>query len=178
MRRRTDTDEGPLSEAPVVAMLPVDPLAVALVLLVAGIVASFVPLVPGGGLSMAGVGYYWYVTGDPGILALLALLGLGALAVVFDWLSGALAANAGGASLRTTAIAAAVTLPLLVVLGPLGLLVGVAGTVFALEYHRHGDVELGLRAAAYATVGVLASTAMQVLVTAAVLAGFLVVVFL
>ncbi|QLD84335.1 DUF456 family protein [Natronomonas halophila] len=159
-------------------MLPVDPLAVALVLLVAGIVASFVPLVPGGGLSMAGVSYYWYATGDPGILALLALLGLGALALVFDWLGGALAANAGGASLRTTAIAAVVTLPLLVVLGPLGLLVGVAGTVFALEYHRHGDVELGLRAAAYATVGVLASTAMQVLVTAAVLAGFLLVVFL
>jgi uncharacterized protein YqgC (DUF456 family) len=159
-------------------MLPVDPLYVALGLLVAGIVASFVPLVPGGGLSMAGVGYYWYVTGDPGILALLALLGLGVLAVVFDWLSGALAANAGGASLRTTAIAAVVTLPLLVVLGPLGLLVGVAGTVFALEYRRHGDAERGLRAAAYATVGVLASTAMQVLMTTAVLAGFLLVVFL
>jgi uncharacterized protein YqgC (DUF456 family) len=159
-------------------VLPIDPLYVALLLLVAGIVASFVPLVPGGVLSMAGVGYYWYVTGEPGLLVLLALLGLGALALVFDWLGGALAANVGGASLRTTAIVAAVTLPLLLVLGPLGLLVGVAGTVFALEYRRHGDVELSARAAGYATVGMLASTAMQVLVTGAVLAGFLLVVFL
>lgn len=159
-------------------MLLVDPLYVALILLVAGILASFVPLVPGGGLSMAGVGYYWYVTGDPGLLVLVALLGLGVLALVFDWVAGALAANVGGASLRTTAIAAVVTLPLLVVLGPLGLLVGTAGTVFALEYHRHGDVELSLRTAAYATVGVLASTAMQVLMTGAVLVGFLLVVFL
>jgi uncharacterized protein YqgC (DUF456 family) len=159
-------------------MLPVDPLYVALALLVAGIVGSFLPLVPGGGLSMLGVGYYWYVTGEPGTLVLVGLLGLGLLAVAFDWLAGALAANVGGASMRTTAIAAVVTLPLLVVLGPLGLLVGVAGTVFALEYRRHGDVELSLRAAAYATVGVLASTAMQVLMTASVLVGFLLVVFL
>lgn len=159
-------------------MLPVDPLYVTLLLLVAGILASFVPLVPGGGLSMAGVGYYWYVTGDPGPVVLVALLGLGLLALVFDWLAGALAANVGGASLRTTAIAAVVTLPLLLVLGPLGLLVGTAGTVFALEYHRHGGVEKSLRAAAYATVGLLASTAMQVLTTGAVLVGFLLVVFL
>jgi uncharacterized protein YqgC (DUF456 family) len=156
-------------------MVPVDPLYVTLVLLVAGIVASFVPLVPGGAVSMLGVGYYWYVTGDPGLVA---LLGLGALALVFDWLAGALAANVGGASLRTTAIAAVVTLPLLLVLGPLGLLIGVAGTVFALEYHRHGDIDLSLRAAAYATVGVLASTAMQVLATGAVLVGFLLAVLL
>lgn len=159
-------------------MLPIDPLYVALILLVAGIVGSFLPLVPGGGLSMAGVGYYWYVTGEPGTLVLVGLLGLGLLAVAVDWLAGALAANVGGASMRTTAIAAVVTLPLLVVLGPLGLLVGVAGTVFALEYRRHGDVELSLQAAAYATVGVLASTAMQVLMTASVLVGFLLVVLL
>jgi hypothetical protein len=159
-------------------VLPFDPLYVAVVLLAAGVVASFLPLIPGGGLSMAGVGYYWYATGEPGLLALVGLLALGALAVVFDWVGGALAANVGGASLRTTAIVAAVTLPLLVVLGPLGLLVGVAATVFVLEYRRHDDAELALRAAAYATVGVLASTAMQALLTGAALVGFLLVVFL
>lgn len=39
-------------------MLPVDPVVVAVVLLVAGIVSSFVPLVPGGVVSLLGVGYY------------------------------------------------------------------------------------------------------------------------
>jgi uncharacterized protein YqgC (DUF456 family) len=162
----------------VVAVLPIDPLYVALALLVAGIAGSFLPLVPGAGLSMLGVGYYWYVTGAPGAFVLVVLFGLGVVALAFDWVGGALAANVGGASTRTTAIAAVVTLPLLLVLGPLGLLVGVAGTVFALEYRRHDDVELALHAAAYATVGVLASTAMQVVVTTAMLAVFLLAVFL
>lgn len=157
-------------------MLPVDPLYVAVLLLVAGVIGSFLPLVPGGGLSIGGVGYYWYLTGEPGTLALVVMVGLGLLAIAFDWLGSALAANVGGASLRTTALVALVTIPLLFVLGPLGLLVGTAGTVFVLEYHRHGDVELSLRTAVYATVGLLASTAMQALVTASVLVIFLVAV--
>lgn len=155
-----------------------EPVHIATVLLVAGIGASFVPLVPGSGLSLVGVGYYWFATGEPGIVVLLFLLGLGTLALLFDWLGSALAAKVGGASLRTTAIAAVVTIPLLVVLGPLGLLVGVAGTVFTLEYLRHGDIQRGLRTAGYATVGVLASTAMQVLLTATMLVGFLLAVLL
>lgn len=157
-------------------MVAVDPFVVAVALLLAAVVASVVPLVPGGLLSMLGVGYYWYATGDPGLLMVLALVGLGVLALVFDWLGGAVSAHVGGASTRTTAIAAVAAVALLFVLGPLGALLGIAGTVFALEFRRHGDVERGLRTAGFATVGTLASSVMQVLLTGIVLGSFLLVV--
>jgi len=154
-------------------MVSVDPFAVALVLLVAAVVASVVPLVPGGLLSMVGVGYYWQATGDLGTLAGVALLALALLTLVVDWFGGAISAKAGGASMQTTAIAAVAAVVLMLLLGPLGALLGIGGTVFALEFRRHGDVERGLRTAAVTTVGMLASTAMQVVLTGSVLVGFL-----
>lgn len=157
-------------------MVVVDPFVVALALLVAAVVASVVPLVPGGLLSMAGVGYYWYATGEPGTVVVVGLLGLGTLALVLDWFGGAASARVGGASLRTTAVAGVAAFALLFVLGPLGAVLGVAGTVFAFELRRHGDVERGLRTAAVTTVGMLASSAMQVLLTGVVLAGFVLAV--
>ncbi|MFQ3319180.1 MAG: hypothetical protein ACI8UR_002059 [Natronomonas sp.] len=156
--------------------LSLTPLAIAIAVLVVAIFATAIPFVPAGGVSMAGVGYYWHATGEPGTVVLVALLSLGVVTVLLDWLGGALSARAGGASLRTTAIAAVVALPLLFVFGPLGVLLGVAAGVFALEYRRHGDVERGLRTAGYATVGLLASTAMQAFLTSMVLVGFLLAV--
>jgi len=55
---------------------------------------------------------------------------------------GSIAARAGGASWLTTAAAATVGIILLmVVTGPLGLLVGLFGTVFVLEFVRNGELE-------------------------------------
>lgn len=159
-------------------MVAIDPLVVAGALLVAGVLASFVPVVPGGLLSAAGVGYYWYLTGSPNAIAAVALVTLGLAAVVFDWVGGAVAAHVGGASTRTTAVAAVVAVVSLFVFGPLGALVGLAVTVFLLEVRRHGDARRGVRTALFATVGAFASTAMQLLLTATVLVGFLVVVLL
>jgi uncharacterized protein YqgC (DUF456 family) len=156
-------------------VLPIDPLFVAVALLVGGVIASVLPLIPGGALSMLGVGYYWSATDDLGTVALAAFLSLGAMALLFEWLAGAISAQVGGASLRTTAIAGVAAFVLLFVLGPLGALLGIAGTVFVLEYRRHGDLERGIRTAGYATVGMLASTAMQVLFTGTVLVAFLLV---
>ena len=48
-------------------------------------------------------------------------------------------------------------------------MVGVAATVFVVEFAQHADAEAGLRIAAYATVGVLASTVVQVLLTGSIL---------
>jgi len=61
-------------------------------------------------------------------------------------------------------------------LGPLGLVAGVFVVVFALEVRRHGEADRGARTAAYATVGILVSTVMQVLLTATVLTVFLLAV--
>lgn len=154
----------------------VDPLFVAVVLLLAGVIASVVPLVPGGLLSALGVGYHWYMTGEPAGVALVGLLAFGLLTLVFDYLGSAVSARFGGASLRTTVIAGIAAIAFMFVLGPLGALLGIAAVVFVLEFRRHGDIERGVRTAAYATIGMLASAGMQIVLTATVLVAFLVIV--
>ncbi|WP_255149469.1 DUF456 domain-containing protein [Halorarius halobius] len=157
--------------------LPLLP-AVALLLCVAGVVGSILPGLPGAVLSLSGVLLFWWHTGytRPGPLLLAVLLGLAMLALLADWFGGAVAAKAGGASTLTTVVAALVGLLLLFVAGPLGVVLGIGGTVFALEYRENGDPEASLRTAAYTTVGMLASAAVQALLTATVLVGMLFVV--
>lgn len=156
-------------------MVGVDPHLVAVVLLVLGVAGSVVPLVPGALLSLAGVLGYWWATGftSPGPLALALLIGGALLALAVDLFAGAVAAHAGGASRRTTLLAAVVGLALLPFAGPLGVVAGVALTVFAVEFRREDPVA-SLRTAGYATVGMLGSALVQALLTLAVLAGFLV----
>jgi hypothetical protein len=153
---------------------------VAFVLLVVGVAGSLVPLVPGALASLGGVYLYWWASGyaAPGPVALVGLTVLGLVAIVVDHFSGPIAARAGGASLTTTAVAAVVGFALFFVAGPFGILFGIAGTVFVVEFARNDDVDASLRMAAYATVGVLASSAVQVVLTTAILVVMLVVVFL
>ena len=142
------------------------------------VVGSLVPLVPGAALSVAGVLLYWWNSGyaDPRPLVLVGLVGIALLALVLDWFGGAVSASAGGASTRTTLAAAVVALPLTLVAGPVGLLLGVAGTVFALTYYENEDAEESARVAAYTTVGMLASSVAQALLTALVFLGMVGVV--
>lgn len=151
---------------------------VALVLLVLGVVGSVIPGVPAGLLSLGGVLLWWWGSGftSPEPIALAGFVLLALLALAVDWLSGAVAARAGGASMRTTALAAVAGFVLLFVFGPLGVLLGVAGVVFVAEVYRHGDAERGARAAVYSAVGLLASTAAQVAITGLLLVSFVVVV--
>ncbi|SEV84094.1 DUF456 domain-containing protein [Natrinema salifodinae] len=152
----------------------------AVALLVGGVVGTVVPLIPGGLLSLAGLGLYWWGSGftEPGTITLVVLALLGSLTVIVEFFGGSIAARAGGASWVTTAAAAVVGIVLMVVTGPLGLLVGLFGTVFVLEFVRNGELEGSTRSAVYTTVGVLASTAIQVLLTSAILFGFVVAVIL
>ncbi|KAB1194850.1 DUF456 family protein [Haloferax sp. MBLA0076] len=153
---------------------------VALALLVLGVVGSVLPLLPGAVLSVAGVLVYWWSTGftDPGLLGLFSLLFVGVVAVATDYGAGFIAARVGGASTRTSILAGVVGFILLFVLGPLGMFLGVAGTVFVIEYLEHEDAEESGRRALYTTVGVLASSVVQVLLTLSMLVGFAVVVVL
>ncbi|GAB3674561.1 DUF456 domain-containing protein [Halopiger thermotolerans] len=152
---------------------------VAVALLVGGVLGAVLPLIPSGALSIAGVVLYWWHSGftEPGTITVAALTILGAAALVVDLFGGSIAARAGGASWATTAAAAVVGIVLMVVTGPLGLLAGLFGTVFALEFARERTLDHSARSALYATVGVLASTAAQALFTASVLFGFLIAVF-
>jgi len=151
----------------------------AVALLVGAIVGAAVPMVPSGLLSLAGLGVYWWGVGFAEVSALtfIVLAVLAAITAAIEFFGGSIAARAGGASWLTTAAAAVVGIVLMVVTGPLGLLVGLFGTVFALEYVRDGELEGSTRSAVYTTIGVLASTAVQVLLTASILFGFVVAVF-
>lgn len=161
-------------------MVTIDPLFVlAVALLVAGVVGSFVPLVPGVALSLAGIYIHWWGTGyvEPGLLFVAVATVVGAVTLALDYLSSVISASASGASLRTAAVAGVVGFALLLVTGPVGMLIGVVVATFALEYVRSGDVERSLRTGIYTSVGMLASSAMQALITGALLVGFLIAVW-
>ncbi|AGB31595.1 hypothetical protein C488_14050 [Natrinema pellirubrum DSM 15624] len=155
-------------------------LVVAVALLAGAIVGAAVPMVPSGLLSLAGLGVYWWGSGSAEISAITVAV-LAVIAVVtalVEFFGGSIAARAGGASWLTTAVAAVVGIVLMLVTGPVGLLAGLFGTVFVLEFVRGEELEGSARSALYTTVGTLASTAVQVLLTATILLGFLVAVFL
>jgi uncharacterized protein YqgC (DUF456 family) len=149
----------------------VEPLvAAALALCLLGVVGSVVPGVPGALGSLAGLFVYWHATAyaEPGTLLLAALVLTALAALVADLLAGPVAARLGGASTRTSLLAGGVGVVLLFVAGPLGVVVGIAGTVFAIELRRHGDRDRATRAAVATTVGALGSIAVQLLATLAV----------
>ena len=148
------------------------------VLLVAGVLGSVLPLVPGPALSVAGVLVYWWASGyaDPSTVVLVALLFVGLLGVAVDLFGGALGASAGGASATTTAAAGVVGLALFFLAGPLGIVVGVAGTVFLVEYLRARDARGSARAALGAVVGSLASALVQLLLALSILVAMALVV--
>lgn len=153
-------------------------LAVAVALLVGAVAASFLPAVPGGLLSAAGVVGYWWATGwtDPGTWFVAVALVISGLVVAVDWLAGAVSAKAGGASTATAALAAVVGVVLFFVLTPVGALAGVLVTVFAVEVARGAEPSDGARTALVTLVGILASSVVQALLTGAILVLFLVVV--
>jgi uncharacterized protein YqgC (DUF456 family) len=155
-------------------------LIAAAALLVAGVVGSVLPLVPGPLLSAAAVAGYWWDTGygEPGAVFVAAVVTVTVLAVAADWFGGAVAARAGGADAATSAAAAVLGIVLMLVAGPVGLLVGIAGTVFVVEIVRGATGREGARAAGYAVVGTVGSAAVQVVVTVGVLVGFVVAVLL
>jgi hypothetical protein len=156
------------------------PVLLALLLLSAGVVASVLPAVPAGLLSLAGVYGYWVLTGfsDPGPVLLLSFTTVGVTAVGAEHFAGAISATAGGASLRTSALSGVVGLFLFAVTGPVGILLGVVGTVFALEYHATGDLEASVSAATTTVLGMLASAGVLLLLTLSMLVAFVLFVVL
>lgn len=151
-------------------------LLVALAMLVGGVVGSFVPMVPAGLLSIGGVVVYWWSTGyaDPGTVVLVGFVALGVFVVVVDYLAGAIAAKAGGASTLSSLLGAVVGFLLFFVLGPVGIVLGITATVFALELYRGKARDESLTAAGYALVGTLGSSVMQFVLTLSMLVAFLV----
>ena len=152
-----------------------------LVLLVVWTASSFVPFVPSGVLAALTVVGYAYTTGftEPGLVALVALVLVALLASAVELVSGMVSGKLGGASTRSVIVGTLVGVALLFVMGPIGLVVGVGGTVFV-ESLAEADAEprAAARKAAYAVVGVLASSVVQAVFLAGVAIGFAVAVWL
>ena len=150
----------------------------ALALLVGAVVASVVPGVPSGLLALAGVyAEYFFGSGRMGLWLLVSFTVVGVLTIVVDLFGGAITGRAKGASTTTTLLAAAVGLVLLFVHGPLGVLLGMFGTVFLSELRRDDrDTEAALDNALWATLGMLASGVAVFLLSASMLAGYVVFV--
>ena len=145
-----------------------------LFLLIAGVVGSIVPMMPGALFSLAAVLIYFFRADDPSLLFTVFGALTAAFAFFVDWFAGAVAAKYGGAS-KKTSIAAAVTgfLGFIFLGGPVGLAIAVSVTVFVREYLIHGRSGDGAKAAVYATIGVLGSAFVQVMLTGSVLLAYL-----
>jgi uncharacterized protein YqgC (DUF456 family) len=143
----------------------------AFVLLGGGVVGSVAPVIPSGLLSLAGVLIYWVASGfgDPDLLVLSGLVLVSVVAMAAEWLSGAVSAKAGGASTKTTVAATLVGFLGLLVVGPVGFILGTALTVFGLTYWENEDAEASARAAGVTILGMLTSSLAQLLLTVGVL---------
>ncbi|NHN40700.1 DUF456 domain-containing protein [Halorubellus sp. JP-L1] len=144
----------------------------AVLLLVAGVVGSAVPSVPGPLVSLAGVLVYAFGGGNAvGVVTLVALGIVGVVAVLADWLSGSLAAKYGGASWTASILGGIVGVVMFFVWGPLGVILGLAATVFLVEAYRE-DAQHATKATVYSTIGALGSIVVQVALTLGMLATF------
>lgn len=138
-----------------------------LILAAIGVLGALLPLLPGPLLSVGGVLLYWWGTGytDPGPVVLSGFLLVGIVALAADVLGGAVGASLGGGGRWAMVLAAIAGLILIPIAGPLGVLLGVAGVTFVVAYRETADVSSGLRAAAGATLGLLASVVVQFVLT-------------
>lgn len=145
-----------------------------LMLLVAGVIGSVVPLMPGALLSLSAVVIYFFRADDPSVLFTVFGVLTASFALIVDWFAGSIAAKYGGASNKTSLMAGiAGIFGFFLLGGPFGLAVAVATVVFVREFLIHGEEDKGLKAAVYATIGVLGSAVIQTMLTASILLGFL-----
>lgn len=147
---------------------------VVLLLLIAGVIGSIVPMMPGALFSIAGILIYFFGAENPSTLLTIFGLFTGVFTLAVDWFAGSVAAKYGGASTRTS-LAAGFTglLGFIFLGGPIGLALAVSATVFIREYLIHGDEKEGMKAAFYATLGVLGSALIQAMLTGSILIAFL-----
>lgn len=146
--------------------------AVTITLLVGGVVATVVPRVPGGPvLSVAGVVTYWWGTGytepSTGVVVLLVLLCT--VSIAGSLVGPVLASRIGGTPTLTTAVAGAVGAVAFFFWGTSGLILGVFGTVFVLEYLRRGNLVASATSSIVVVLVTFASKVTKVLVTVGVL---------
>lgn len=136
-------------------------------LLVAGIVGSALPKVPGPLISLAGVYTYWWASdfAEPSTALVVVVTILIVLVVIGGFFEEIIAARLGGASGWSATVAGVVGFACFFVTGPIGMLVGSAITVFVLEYRRQRDAKASATAATAVVLATIGSTLVKLLVT-------------
>lgn len=147
---------------------------IVLILLIAGVIGSIIPMMPGALLSLLGIAVYGFISENPNIWFILFGLITGILALIFDWLAGSVAASYGGAS-KKTSVAAGIAgfFGFFLLGGPIGLIIAVGIVVFLREYLIHQNEKDSAKAAIYASIGILGSTIIQTILTLSILLGFI-----
>lgn len=149
----------------------------ALALLVIAVVASVVPSVPAGLIALSAIYIEYFFGPDRMHIWLLASFTVvGLLAVVVDLFGGAIAARSKGASKKTTYLAGLVGLVLFFVTGPIGVLIGIFGTVLWSELSSDKPFDEAWDNAVWGTAGMLASGAAVFLLVLSMLVGYVVFV--
>jgi len=139
----------------------------AFALLIAGIVGSVVPNVPGAVLSLAGVYAYWWGTGfaEPSTALVVVVTVLVVLVIVGGLFDDVIAARFGGASTLSATVAGVVGFICLFLIGPVGMILSSAITVFVLEYRRQRDAKASATAATAVVLATIGSAIVELLVT-------------
>lgn len=155
-------------------------LALALILMIGGIVGSIYPAIPGPILSMIGAFVYFWSTGysDPRTVIFILIIFTGLVAIGLDYLAGYIGADRAEASQRTAIAAGIASFLLFFVSGPLGIIIGTGATVLIRELMLGKDFDKALKSAAYTTVAMLGSVVAKVGLTTLMLIVFLITILL
>lgn len=150
-------------------------LALALLLMIGGVIGSFIPIIPGPLVSISGASIYFWSTGysspHPVIFSVIVLTGIFALGL--DYLAGYIGADQSDASQKTAIAAGIASFLLFFVSGPVGILIGTGLTVLLRELMLGKEFEDASRSAVYTTVAMLASVFAKVGLTLLMLILFL-----
>ena len=151
-------------------------LALALLLMIGGVIGSFLPVIPGPLVSISGALIYFWSTGysspHPVIFSVIVLTGIFALGL--DYLAGYIGADQSDASQKTAIAAGIASFLLFFVSGPVGILIGTGLTVLLREIMLGKEFEEASRSAVYTTVAMLASVFAKVGLTLLMLLIFVV----
>ncbi len=147
-------------------------------LLLAGIIGSIAPRIPGAVLSLLGVYLYWGGTGfdAPGTVTLILLTLVGVLALAGKLVGPVVAARMGGASAVNATIAGAVGVVAFFIFSLPGLIVATLVTVFVLEVRRQNSISGGITAASAVVLGTFATKVLQVLLTSLMFVVMIIVI--
>ena len=153
-------------------------LIITIILFILGLLGTLLPFLPGPLLIWLGVFIFAWADGFVTV-DITHLVGQGILVgIVFavDWVSSFIGVKRAGGS-RAALIGAAAGLPVgLIILGPLGIIIGPLAGAFLIEFISRGDLEKAFRVSIGSLIGFLGGTFFKVVVGVVMIVWFFLVI--